>query len=255
MEARAGRKAAERHRVRIIAPDRPGFGLSDFQRGRTLLDWPDDVACLADELGIDRFAVLGVSGGGPYALACAYRIPERLGRVAVVACVAPADSREASAGMAIANRVVFGLASRAPWLMRPSMELLARAARRNPRRLQQRRLRSLPEPDRLLVEAGELDDLIQVAAAEAFRSGGRGAAWEGRLAARPWGFRLEDVAPQVHLFQGELDVQVPPAMGRYLASVLPDCKARFYPDLGHLSLAVGHLDDVLEALTSDARAA
>ena len=77
--------------VRHIQLDRPGFGLSDFQPGRTLLDWPDDVAKVADRLGIERFAVVGVSGGGPYVAACAYRIPQRLTAAAMVGSVAPLD--------------------------------------------------------------------------------------------------------------------------------------------------------------------
>jgi len=64
--------------LRVIAPERPGYGLSEFQRGRELLDWPEDVLALADPLGLERFAVLGLSGGGPYAAACAFKIPARL---------------------------------------------------------------------------------------------------------------------------------------------------------------------------------
>src|SRR4030042_1364722 len=64
--------------VRLIAVDRPGMGLSDFKRGRKIIDWPEDVRQLAEALALDQFAVMGVSAGGPYALACAYRIPERL---------------------------------------------------------------------------------------------------------------------------------------------------------------------------------
>jgi len=72
--------------VRLIAPDRPGFGRSDPQEGRTLADWPKDVEALADALHISSFAVVGVSGGGAYAAACAALIPRRLSGVAVVSC-------------------------------------------------------------------------------------------------------------------------------------------------------------------------
>src|SRR5215471_20729905 len=77
--------------ARIIAIDRPGYGLSDFQQGRTLLDWPDDVAQLADSLQIDQFAAIGLSGGGPYLLACAYSIPERINSATVVSGMGPVD--------------------------------------------------------------------------------------------------------------------------------------------------------------------
>ena len=77
--------------IRAIVPDRPGYGLSDFQRHRRLLDWPADVEQLADHLGLERFAVLGVSGGGPHAAACAYAIPHRLTRVGLVSSAAPLE--------------------------------------------------------------------------------------------------------------------------------------------------------------------
>ncbi|MFC1530325.1 alpha/beta fold hydrolase, partial [Gemmatimonadota bacterium] len=78
--------------ARIIAADRPGHGLSDSKRGRQILDWPDDVVELADALGIERFAILGCSGGGPYAAACAFRIPERLTATAIVCGMGPAEA-------------------------------------------------------------------------------------------------------------------------------------------------------------------
>jgi pimeloyl-ACP methyl ester carboxylesterase len=75
---------AEKLNIRVIAPDRPGLGLSDFQPGPRIGDWPADVIALADDLGVARFAVLGYSGGGPYAASCALKIPERLTRVGIV---------------------------------------------------------------------------------------------------------------------------------------------------------------------------
>jgi pimeloyl-ACP methyl ester carboxylesterase len=78
LEGRLGDEAAKTCRVRLIALDRPGMGLSDFQSRRALVDWPDDVVQLADALGLERFAVLGISGGGPYAAACAWKLSDRL---------------------------------------------------------------------------------------------------------------------------------------------------------------------------------
>ena len=86
--------------VLLITMDRPGYGRSTAQGGRTLLDWPDDVAFLADRLGIDRFSVLGISGGGPHALACAYRIPTRLCEVAIASSPCPFDFRRATDNLA-----------------------------------------------------------------------------------------------------------------------------------------------------------
>jgi pimeloyl-ACP methyl ester carboxylesterase len=103
--------------IRLIGVDRPGFGLSDPQPGRTLLDWPDDITALADHLGIERFAVLGASGGGGYALACAYALPQRLTAALVVSGLGPLDRPDAKAGMAWMNRLLYGLSGRAPLLL------------------------------------------------------------------------------------------------------------------------------------------
>lgn len=73
----AADRIARRRGIRVIAPDRPGFGLSTFQPSRRIVDWPADVKALADHIGIKRFAVLGLSGGGPYAVACAYALPKQ----------------------------------------------------------------------------------------------------------------------------------------------------------------------------------
>jgi pimeloyl-ACP methyl ester carboxylesterase len=91
-------EAARRRGIRVIAFDRPGFG-SDFKPGRTIGDWPDDVVQAADAFGFDRFAILGLSFGGPHALACALRIPERLTSVAIVSSVGPFQAPGATDGM------------------------------------------------------------------------------------------------------------------------------------------------------------
>jgi pimeloyl-ACP methyl ester carboxylesterase len=78
--------------ARIIVADRPGMGLSDFKPKRKLLDWPNDVVELADSLKLDRFGVMGISGGGPYAVACAYKIPERLTATAIVSGMGPSEA-------------------------------------------------------------------------------------------------------------------------------------------------------------------
>jgi len=104
-------------KIRLIAVERPGMGYSDFKAGRTLLDWADDVGELADILGINRFGVLGFSGGSPYAIACAYRMPERLIATIVVNGLDPLTIPNAMDGLSLQHRFVFHLARRAPYLL------------------------------------------------------------------------------------------------------------------------------------------
>ncbi|MEM8863860.1 MAG: alpha/beta hydrolase, partial [Chloroflexota bacterium] len=91
--------AATKLNGRLIAVDRPGIGRSDLKPNRKLLDWPDDLSELADQLGIDQFYVLGTSGGGPYVAACAYRIPDRLLGAGIVAGLSPMTNPKTKEGM------------------------------------------------------------------------------------------------------------------------------------------------------------
>ncbi|MDE3095708.1 MAG: alpha/beta hydrolase [Chloroflexota bacterium] len=248
LEASLGDDAARGQHVRVIAPDRPGFGLSDPQRGRRILDWPRDVVQLADGLGVERFAVVGISGGGPYAAACAYAIPERLTGAAIISGVGPFDINGATEGMSRENRVLFWLARRAPQLTYIPLFLMAQVVRRWPQRALRQMMKSMPEPDRRVLSDPATGAAFIADAREAFRQGIGAAVQEGAIYARPWGFRLEDVRMPVHLWQGGADTNVPPVMGRYQAQAIPNCIATFYEDEGHL-LGVTHLGEILAAIT------
>jgi len=250
LEAQLGRDAAARKGVRIVAPDRPGMGLSDFKPGRRIADWPDDVVELADALGIERFAVAGVSGGGPYAAVCALRIPDRLTGVGIISGVGPFDVPGAAAQMNRMNQLLFGLARRAPSLAAVPIWLEGLVVRRFPERAMQLMERALPECDRAILARPEVHSLMIADVTEAFRSGSRGAVWELGLYSRAWGFRLEDITVPVHLWQGDADTNVPVAMGRYQASVIPTCHATFYPGEGHF-LVVDRIEEMLDALFAE----
>jgi pimeloyl-ACP methyl ester carboxylesterase len=248
LEAELVDRAANKAGALIIAVDRPGMGGSDFQRGRRILDWADDVVALADALRVERFAVLGFSGGGPYALACAHAVPERLSAAATVAGVSPLDAPNGTLGMSKQNRRTFRLARAAPWLLRPMFALMGIGLRRRPDRVLDHLAAPAPAADRAVLQQSETRRVVIASLREAVRQGARGVAYEGRLFARPWGFRLEDVGSQVFLWQGEEDVNVPLAMGQSLAGSFPRCHATYCPDEGHFSLLVNRLPDILASL-------
>ncbi|HBY99259.1 MAG TPA: alpha/beta hydrolase [Chloroflexi bacterium] len=237
--------------ARVIAIDRPGIGLSDFKPGRTIGEWPDDVVAVADRLGIDRFAVAGASGGGPYAAVCALKIPERLTIAALISGVAPIEMPGAAAILGQRSQMLFRLARRAPWILRLPLALRVRRARRDPERFLLEWTATMPETDRatLLGPAGIGRQLIEDYI-EAFRAGTCGLAWEAGLYMRPWGFRLEEITMEVHLWQGEKDVHIPPAMGRYQASVIPRCRATFWANESHFSLTFSRMDEIVATLIS-----
>jgi pimeloyl-ACP methyl ester carboxylesterase len=242
--------AANELNIRIIAIDRPGIGLSDFKPGRQYLDWPDDVIELADILGVERFAILGISSGAPHAAACAFKIPDRLSAVAIVSGPCPFNVPVATDEMSMAWRLRVLAGQKAVWLVRFFFEITARSARRDPVGAVSRTLGGLPEPDRVVMARHEVVQWSSDSLREAFRSGSRGAAWDYALFTRPWGFRLDELSVKVQLWHGEVDATIPVRMGRYMAEVIPNCQARFLPDEGHISLIINHAKEILSDLVA-----
>ncbi len=248
LEAQLADRVAARMGIRLIALDRPGFGLSDFKPRRTIFEWPDDVVKIANALGINRFATIGVSGGGPYAAACALKIPQRLTAVAIVCGLGPLDTPNGTDRMIRTNHLIFFLGRRLPWLAKISLWRIAYQVRRNPEGTLRRMIVALPDPDKAVLARPEVKTAMKDNVVEAFRGGSRGAACELLLYTRPWGFLLEDIATRVNLWHGEQDVSVPPTMGQYQARTIPNCRAIFYPGEGHFSLVINHMEEVLSGL-------
>jgi len=248
LEAQLADRVAARMGIRLIALDRPGFGLSDFKPRRTIFEWPDDVVKIADALGINRFATIGVSGGGPYAAACALKIPQRLTAVAIVCGLGPLDTPNGTDRMVRTNHLIFFLGRRLPWLAKISLWRIAYQVRRNPEGTLRRMIVALPDPDKAVLARPEVKTAMKDNVVEAFRGGSRGAACELLLYTRPWGFLLQDIATRVNLWHGEQDVSVPPTMGQYQARTIPNCRAIFYPSEGHFSLVINHMEEVLSGL-------
>ncbi len=236
--------------IEVVAVDRPGYGLSDFLPGRRITDWPRDIAELADLLGLKTFSVVGVSGGGPYAAACAHALPQRLESVGIVCGLGPPDEPGATRGMAILNRALFFLARKTPRVGGLVFDQLAGFLRRNPALIVSPRLTDgLPEVDRETLRNSVARDALTGSMAEAFRQGPAGARHDGLLYAQPWGFELEAITTEVKLWHGELDVNVPVAMGRTVARRIPRCRAEFRPLEGHMSLPFNHAGEILLELT------
>ncbi len=238
--------AAERVGVRLIAPDRPGMGLSDYRPKRRLLDWPTDVVELADALGLEHFAVIGYSGGGPHALACAFQLGTRLSAVGVISGVGPLTEPGALDGMVKNNIQLFQMARRTPWLLRLIFSLNRRM---DTLKLMRAALPQMPAVDQDVMRQPGVLEGIAKDYGEAFRQGARGAVHEGALFADDWGFKLSEVTRPVQLWQGEQDTNVPAAMGRFQARHLPNCQATFYPADGHISIIVNHAAEILMALS------
>ncbi|ABA57657.1 alpha/beta fold hydrolase [Nitrosococcus oceani] len=249
LEAKIIDAPARKNRWRIIAIDRPGYGLSDFKPKRRILDWPDDVAELAYILGISSFSLLGMSGGGPYALACAWRIPSCLRGVSIVNGLGPVYEPWAAREMKWPARLGFGLAKRASWLL-PFIYggIIARALCWFPRLTQSLLTISAPEADSQALKRHDMKRFHLVSIQEAFRNGPKGALLDFKLYAHPWGFLLKEINLNIQLWQGEADATVPLSHARYLAKILPTVQAHYLPNEGHFSLLINHINDILEDL-------
>jgi len=242
--------AATKLNARIIVAERPGFGLSDFKPGRQILDWSDDVSELADALQLDRFAVMGLSAGSPYVLACALKIPQRLTAAAIVSGDGPHGVLGTNDGMLYSMRLVSTLCRRAPWLLRMFVGLTDHTARHYPNRFFSYLTARLAEPDKALLARPEIRQNYIANFIESHRYGTRGAVWDMVLISRPWELQLQDIAIKVYLWHGGADTASSPAMGRYIAHAIPNCQAKFYPGEGHLSLLINRLEEILSFLVS-----
>jgi pimeloyl-ACP methyl ester carboxylesterase len=247
LEARFAHKAAAEAGLRVIALDRPGYGLSDFQPGRVITDWPADVAEAADLLRIGRFSVAGASGGGPYALACAWLLPGRVIRAGVISGVGPYQVHGITRGMRWQNRIGFQWCSRWPALARALMRFMRRNITSHPERTIEAIARAMSPADAAVVRRPEVRDVLIADITEAFRQGIQGASLEMALLGQPWGFSLREIQSEVHLWQGEADNLVPPAMGKYQAAQIPHCHATLLPGEGHL-LIIDRMPDLIAAL-------
>jgi pimeloyl-ACP methyl ester carboxylesterase len=235
--------SAAEFNARIIAVDRPGMGLSDFKRGRELLNLPDDVAELADVLQLDQFAVLAISGGGPYGEACAFKIPERLTATAIVCGMGPGEAPGSKDGGS------WTIPGKPSLIRRLILTLMAQTVRKQPERMEPQFLEMLSEPDRkLLQNQPELLKMSISSWQEAFRAGASGVQREADLYKRPWGFRLQDISVEVHLWHGENDNNVPGSVGHYVADAIPNCHAAFFEEEGHFSLPYNHMREILNIL-------
>ena len=241
---------ATRFSIRLIGVDRPGYGLSDPQPLRSLTSWAFDIVELADILQISRFHILGVSGGGPYAAACAYMLPLRLLSVGIVCGLAPISSPGILHGMNVFNRFGLLLSARLPSLIKAILLPVSILIRHHPISAWSFVAYRAKQPDRSFLKRRDIRQVMCMTFREAMRSGMEGASDDLRLYTANWGFRLNDIRVPVDLWHGEKDHVVPINMGRWMAASIPGCHAVFSAVHGHFSLIIEGMQDVLRKIAS-----
>jgi pimeloyl-ACP methyl ester carboxylesterase len=250
--AHLGEEAPRAAGVRLMLVDRPGYGLSDLHPGRTLLDWPRDIAELAGGLEIDRFAVFGMSGGGPHAAACAYALPDRVSALGLVSSPAPVwDRPELRFSAPPHRRPMIELAQRDQELVarqliddcRAELERMAVGSRNGGRA-------GRPESDQAVLADPEVRARFRAAALETVERGPDGYAHDlFLLYVAPWGFGPEEITVQTEIWQGDADEAVSPRIAEFFDETIPDSRLHMIPGGGHL-LLWSHTEEILRSLAA-----
>jgi pimeloyl-ACP methyl ester carboxylesterase len=225
---------------RFVTYSRPGYAGSSRQAGRSVADCTSDVAAIADELALERLHVIGWSGGGPHALACAALLPPLVASVATIAGVAPASAEglDWPDGMADENREEFAAAQTGTDALTAFLEAAAVGLRgQTGEKLADALGGLLTEVDRRAL-TGSLADYLASVMQAALKAGIWGWHDDDLAFTRDWGFSLDEIAVPVAVWQGRVDAMVPFAHGRWLAEHVPGARARFFEDEGHISLVL-----------------
>lgn len=240
--------AAMRHGFRLIAPDRPGIGGSPMQHGRRVSDWPPLIAEMADSLGIGRFAVMGVSGGGPYALACAAMLPERV-RAAAIVCGAPEIAALEHHGLLNPTyRALLWLFHRRPGLVLT----LFRMARplflwRDAYTFLPSTRIFLPGPDAETLDTPEHFESVFGCNRDAFRDVA-GLFHDASLYTHPWEFDLARITAPTHIWHGTEDANFHWSLATTLASRLPASSLHLVKNEGHFSLPIRQAEAIVSTI-------
>jgi len=243
-----GEAVFERLNLRIISPDRPGMGHSDFQPSRSFSDWPADMIVLADFLDVKRFSVLGNSGGAGYAVACAALIPERLDAAVIVSGAWQMNRPEAK-GLPFINRLVWLLAEWAPWLLRLLLNTMRSTSPINRHKELSGLKARVPAADYQAFESpGRLEAFV-LTLRESLRQNTMGATWDMQLYVKPLDFRLDQIHMPLHVFHGALDMNVPLALVRSVLAGIPGATLAVYAQDAHLSMLCNHFEDFAEVIS------
>lgn len=248
LEAAPFDEIAQAGHCRLIAIDRPGMGLSTPQPKRTLLSWASDVKSLADKLSIEKFSIMGHSGGAPFVAACAYQLSTRLKSIGIIAGVASLAEPKSKEGMATSQRVMNFLIKKFPFVTLFMMRMTYRMLNKPNSKMMQGMIKKLPEPDQAIWRDANYSDNLIRSTLEAFRQGAKWPAEEMKLLFRPWGFQLNKITCPLVIWHGSLDTQVPLSHAYIYADQIPKATLKIVPNEGHDSLLRNHIANIMECV-------
>jgi pimeloyl-ACP methyl ester carboxylesterase len=226
-------EAARARGIRLIAPERPGYGLSDHCRHGDLRQAALDVGAVAEVYGLRRFAVIGVSGGAPFAVATALACRDRVGLLALISPVGPIADLGSRVPISIGHSLLFRVLARSSVGQRGFFVSLRYLLRRAPDTAYRWLMHRVPPSDRDLLMRPQVKASLQAAIREGLRRGVEGPVQDLRLYCAPWRLPLADLDVPAFIWQGSSDSIVPAAAAYALAGMLPSCRLEIVEGAGH----------------------
>lgn len=222
--------------VRIITPERPGYGISDPLPNRKISDWAKDIKELADQLEIQRFHVAGASGGGAYALACAIELPERVLSTTLISAATPPEMPDFTKGMSFGNKISFFFAKNMPFVLKFMQSQTAAYIHKHPDKFFEKMVSQLCEWDKQIIDSYSSKDrrIFIQSIQEAYKQGVVGAYQDMLLISRPWNLNFDRIRSPLFLWHGEADTLVPIAPAKAFTRYLKYCNSEIITGAGHL---------------------
>jgi pimeloyl-ACP methyl ester carboxylesterase len=236
--------------IRLIAPDRPGIGLTDVAPNGDapiVASYATELFATADALDLEQFSILGYSGGGPYALAAAHAQPDRIAALALVSCAGQVGVWATTADFDSTDRALTRLATMVPAAARAAVTISAWVTRRVPRVAARLAETDMSATDRSVMAHFPSPRAALGVFSQATLRGARGIVADYVALAKPWGFRVEDIATPAHIWHGTADVNVPYSHSEQLAARLTHAGFTTWPGEGHLGI-IPHHTEVLDGL-------
>jgi len=219
--------------LRLVIPDRPGYGLSSFYPERAIMDWPKDLLQLADALDVEQFGLIGFSAGGPYALACVAASPEKITRLVLISSAPPLSNRSLLHKMPFLVRFNYWTLHLFPRLFSLSFQWYWTRARKNPHQfIKMAKAQSSPA-DRMALEDKDIYQMVLESWKENLRIDSKGYTKDAEILLSDWGFDLKKINTEVLLWWGEHDHNSPSFVQEYFAAELPHSQTLRQANSGH----------------------
>ena len=236
---------AIKNNLRIITIDRPGHGISDFNLEGSILSFANDANQLVEHLKIEKFSVVGMSAGSPFALGIAYSFPEKIEAVNIISGFAPFDS-SSKQFLSKEIKTMLNLAKSFPFLLKIMLKIQAKQLKKNPQKALIGFLKIMDESDQIVLKDERVMQVIQSMFVEAFRNGSKGVAHEiSKILVRKWGFKLNEINVPVTFWQGKQDNNVPYQWAELMSNEINNSELKLFPDEGHL-IIFNHAEEIFK---------